>query len=137
MVVEKYNLKWKLFKANQDFTLKEIFIKNNYKADVTLVSDDKIVFPVHKFVLGASSPVLKKLLVTNPHPHPMIFMKGIESIELNSILQFIYLGKTQVFQSRMQNFLELFGRELQIKQIVNDELSSRKAFPDDDHSETC
>ena len=116
MVDEVYNLKWKYFNDNQDSTLEELFTKNNNQADVTLVSDDKVAFPVHKFVIGACSPVLKDLLTKNPHPHPMIYLNGINKFELNSILRFIYFGKSQVFQSRMEKFLEI-GKELKIKQI--------------------
>ena len=130
MFNDVYNLKWKHFKVNQDSTLEELFTKNNNQADVTLVSDDKVAFPAHKFILGACSPILKDLLINNPHPHPMI--------ELSSILQFIYLGKTQFFHSRMQNFFET-GRELQIKQLSQpliqndeDEVTVRVDTPFDD-----
>ena len=96
MVVDDvYNLKWKYFTVNQDSSLEELFTKENNQADVTLVSDDKVAFPVHKFVIGACSPVLKDLLTKNPHPHPMIYLNGINKFELNSILRFIYFGKTQ------------------------------------------
>ena len=66
------------FDVNLECTLKELFTKTD-QADVTLVSDDKVAFPAHKFVLGASSPVLKDLLVENPHPHPIIYLKEINS----------------------------------------------------------
>ena len=60
MFRDVYNLKWKNFNVNQDSTLEELFTKINHP-DVTLVSDDKVAFPAHKFVLGACSPVLKDL----------------------------------------------------------------------------
>ena len=106
MVNDVHNLKWKFFTHNQDSALEELFIKNNNQADVTLVSDDKVAFPVHKFVIGACSPVLKDLLIKNPHPHPMIYLNGVKKVELSSILRFIYFGKTQVFQSRMEKFFK-------------------------------
>ena len=106
MVNDVYNLKWKFFTDNQDSALEELFTKNNNQADVTFVSDDKVAFPVHKFVIGACSPVSKDLLTKNPHPHPMVYLNGINKFELNSILWFIYFGKTQVFQSRMRKFFE-------------------------------
>ena len=129
-----YNLKWRHFKVNQDSALEELFTKNNNQADVTLVSDDKVAFQAHKFILGASSPVLKELLIDNPHPHPLIYLKGIKKIELKSILRFIYLGKTEIFQSRIKNFFET-GKELRIKQILNEEMITRDATPDDEYRE--
>ena len=99
MVDKIYNLRWKYFNTNQDSTLKEIFNKKNNQADVTLVSDDKNAF---KFVLGASSPVLKELLISNPHSHPTVYLKGIKKIELNSILQFIILThQSQIYIIRL------------------------------------
>ena len=88
-----YNLKWNYFSINQNSTLEDLF-SQNHQPIVTLVSDDKVAFRAHKFVLGAGSPVLKDLLLNNPHADPVIFLKGVKSFELNSILQFIYLGKT-------------------------------------------
>ena len=126
MVDDVYNLKWKFFTDNQDSALEELFTKNNNQADVTLVSDDKVAFPVQKFVIGACSPVLKDLLTKNPHPHPMIYLNGINKFELNSILRFIYFGKTQVFQSRMEKFFET-GKKLNIKQL------SQPLIPNDEH----
>ena len=73
MFRDVYNLKWKNFNVNQDSTLEELFTKINHP-DVTLVSDDKVAFPAHKFILGACSPILKDLLINNPHPHPMIYL---------------------------------------------------------------
>ena len=115
-VNDVYKLKWKYLTDNQDSALEELFNKNNNQADVTLVSDDKVAFPVHKIVIGACSPVLKDLLTKNSHPHPMIYLKGVKKFELNSILRFIYFGKTQVFQNRMEKFFET-RKELNIKQL--------------------
>ena len=138
MFNDVYNLRWKHFKINQDSALEELFTKNNNQADVTLVSDDKVAFPAHKFILGACSPILKDLLTNNPHPHPMIYLKGVKKFELNSILQFIYLGKTQFFHSRMEKFFAT-GRELQIKLlsqplIENHEVTDRDDKPIDDYT---
>ena len=42
--------------------------------DVTLISDDQIPLHAHKFILSACSPVLKTLLLENPHSHPLIYL---------------------------------------------------------------
>ena len=115
MSTDVYKLTWKHFNVNQDTSLKAIF-SNNENADVTLVSDDKVAFPAHKFILSACSPVFKDLLLKNPHPHPMIYLNGVKRFDLDSLLQFIYFGKTQFFQSRMEKFFEI-GKDLQIEQM--------------------
>ena len=49
----------------------------------------------------------------------MIYLKGIESCEMQSILEFIYLGHTTVYQSRMTEFMSV-AKTLEIKDISKD-----------------
>ena len=106
-------MRMKNFNVNQDYSLNELLTKNE-NADVTLITVDKAAFPAHKFVLSACSPVLKDLLLNNPHPHPIIYLNSIRGLELDSLLQFIYLGKTQIHQIEIGKFYENV-RDLQIK----------------------
>ena len=96
MTQDIYNLKWNHFNGNLDFNLKELLFSNKL-TDVTLVSDDKMAFKAHKFVLGACSPVLRDLLIETFHPQPTIYLRGIHSYELEAIMSFLYLGKTQFY----------------------------------------
>ena len=48
-----YTLKWKHFLSSVSSTLSDSFGENSF-SDVTLVSDDKIVFQAHKYVLSPS-----------------------------------------------------------------------------------
>ena len=99
----------------QDYSLQELFI-NNKNADVTLVSDDKVALHAHKLVLSSCSLVLEDILLSNPNPHPTIYLNGVKRFEIEELLQFIYLGNTKFYQGRMEKFLEN-GRDLQIKQL--------------------
>ena len=85
------SLNWISFHAYLASSLRDDFTSNKF-ADVTLVCDEQKQFQAHKFVLSSFSPILKNLLVTNPHPHPIIYLRGIRQQELESILQFMYLG---------------------------------------------
>ena len=100
-----YHLKWKYLISNQKSSLSEIFKEKSF-SDVTLVSDDQIPFPAHRYVLSAFSPVLKNILLNNPHSHPLIFLRGVNHQELDSILQFIYLGKASVYHGNMRRFAQ-------------------------------
>ena len=104
-------LKWKYFNSRVSNTIKE---QSQY--DVTLVSDDHKPFLAHKYVLGAVSQVLKTILLNNPHPHPLIYLKGVNHQELNSILQFIYFGKVCVDHINMRKFADA-AEDLQIKKL--------------------
>ena len=79
---------------------------NGEFADVTLVSDDLIQMKAHKFILSSTSPVLRALLLSSPHPNPLIYLAGVKQVELEWILQFIYAGEIKVPQSHQNDFLK-------------------------------
>jgi len=73
-------------------------------------------FKAHKLILVACSPVLKDLLLNNPHSHPLIYLRGVELEELRGILQFIYSGKADICRDRTVLFFKA-AKELQIEKI--------------------
>jgi hypothetical protein len=116
MQQEIFTLRWKVFSTHLSSSISDVFTENSF-SDVTLVSDDLIQFQAHKCVLSASSPVLKNLLLNNPHSHPLIYLRGVEHQELKSILQFIYLGEARFYEGNMDKFMEAV-KDLQIKQLA-------------------
>ena len=111
-----YTLKWKYLNSNRRFSFKDVFEHNSF-TDVTFVSDNQIPFQAHRYVLSAFSPVLKNILLNNPHSHPLIFLRGVNHQELDSILQFIYLGKASVYHGNMRRFAQA-AKDLQIKKLA-------------------
>ena len=105
MFQNKFSIKWKYFIPNFSSGLSDVFPENDY-SDVTLVSDDKIPFQAHKYVLSASSPVLKNILLDNPQSHPLIYLRGVKHQELKSILQFIYLGEASFYNNNINRFIQ-------------------------------
>ena len=79
--MEKFSLKWNDFQssASQAF---QLLRKEEDFFDVTLVSDDEVHLPAHKLVLSASSIFFKSMLMKNSHSHPMIYLSGINSTNL-------------------------------------------------------
>merc|ERR1712208_226595 len=84
--------------------------------DVTLVSDDQTQFKAHKIVLSACSPVFKKIIDSNPSQHPLIYLRGVQSYEVESILQFMYLGEGRFYHERMGEFIKV-AQDLEVKEI--------------------
>ena len=109
--------------------LSDVFVEKSY-CDVTLVSDDRVPFKAHKIVLGASSSFFKDILVHNPHPHPLIYLKGIKHQDLSSILQFIYLGKTQIYTENVERFAQI-TRYLKITKLDDHIQSDKKVRVED------
>ena len=112
---EKYSLNWQTFSENFQLMFKDLFQEGSY-TDVTLVSDDQTQFKAHKIVLSAYSPVFKKIIDNNPSQHPLIYLRGIQSYEIESILQFMYLGEGRFYQERMGEFIKV-AKDLEVKEI--------------------
>merc|ERR1711910_318448 len=115
---EKYNLNWQSFSEHLQVMFKDLYQEGRY-TDVTLVSDDQTQLKAHKIVLSACSPVFKKIIDSNPSQHPLIYLRGIQSYEMESILQFMYLGEGRFFYNRMGEFLKV-AKDLEVKDISKD-----------------
>merc|ERR1711936_979813 len=115
MMGETYDLKWKTYNDHIVGVFKDLGEEGHF-ADVTLVSDDQMPTPAHKVVLSACSPVLKTLLVNNPHSHPLLYLRGIKQTELQAILKFMYFGETQIFENRINEFVSV-AKDLEVKEI--------------------
>ena len=114
-MAEKFTLNWNAFSEHLQLMFKELYQEERY-ADVTLVSDDQTQFKAHKIVLSACSPVFKKIIDNNPSQHPLIYLRGIQSYEMESILQFMYLGEGKLYQERMGEFIKV-AKDLEVKEM--------------------
>ena len=112
---EKFNLTWHTYTDHLRQMLNDM-MSSNELADVTLVSEDKKKFKAHKVVLSASSSLFKNIINDTILSSPIIYLRGIQSFEIESILQFIYLGKAIFYQERMNEFINV-AKSLDIKEI--------------------
>ena len=111
---EKFNLTWHTFSSHGQELIKNLLDTQKF-TDVTLISDDQQQYRVHKFILSACSTVFEKILTNSPF-NTSIYLRGIHHEELESILQFIYLGEATFFHERMNEFLKV-AKDLDIKEI--------------------
>jgi tRNA U34 5-carboxymethylaminomethyl modifying enzyme MnmG/GidA len=75
--IDKFCLKWSDFEINIRQTFKELREDQN-QLDVTLATDDGYQIQAHKIVLSAGSMFFGKIFVKPHHPHPFIYLKGIQ-----------------------------------------------------------
>ena len=104
--MEKFNLKWNDFQAN----VSKSFSKLRHEEelfDVTLVSDDEVHISSHKLVLSACSYFFKNIIRKSKHPHPLIYLTGVKSMELESVMNYIYNGEVELFQEDLDVFLNV------------------------------
>ena len=114
-MADKYTLNWQTFTDHLQLMFKDLYEEEKH-SDVTLVCDDQTQFKAHKIVLSACSPVFKKIIDNNPSQHPLIYLRGIQSYEMESILQFMYLGEGKFYHERMGEFIKV-AKDLEVKDI--------------------
>ena len=103
---QKYCLTWNTYSDHLRGMLHNM-MKSNYQTDVTLVCDDKIHYKAHKIVLSACSPVMKDIIDNCAQEKtPIIYLKGIQHQEIESLLEFIYLGEATLYLDRIKEFLD-------------------------------
>ena len=113
---EKYSLTWHTYSDHLRDMMKEII--NDELADVTLVTEDKKHIKAHKNILSSCSPVFKDIVKIEQSAKPIIYLKGVNFFELESIMQFIYLGEATFFEEKINDFLDV-ARSLEIKELCN------------------
>ena len=108
---EKYCLKWNEFESN----IRESFRKLRDEErlfDVTLATDDGHHIEAHKLILSAGSHFFNNIFMKSNHANMLIYLKGINSVELEYIIAFIT-------QEELKRFLETV-KEMQVKDLHGD-----------------
>ena len=103
---EKLCLTWNDFQENVKTAFTNLRDDKHF-TDVTLACEDGRQFEAHRVILAASSPFFQKLLENNQHPHPLVYMKGLKSDDLVSIVDFLYCGEANVYQENLDSFLAI------------------------------
>ena len=116
MANEKFTLTWHSYTSHFQGVLGNLF-DTGESSDVTLVCDDHVKFKAHKFILKSCSPVFESILNdTNYDSKSVVYLRGVDQLELKPILNFIYSGQASFYQERIKDFLKT-GKDLQIKEI--------------------
>ena len=126
---EKYSLAWHAYSEHLKSMMKELML-NEDLSDVTLVTEDKKQFKANINILSAFSPVFKDTLKKDKNSSPIMYLRGVQFSELESILQFIYLGEATFYKERMDEFLAV-AKLLEIKELSEAETETNNK-PDDD-----
>ena len=66
--------------------------------------------------MKACSPVFESILQESSEVQSVVYLRGVNQLELKPILDFIYSGQASFHQERMKEFLEV-GKDLQISEI--------------------
>ena len=137
---EKLCLKWNDFQENLTSAFGVLRNDKDF-ADVTLACEDGTHIEAHKVILvilASSSPFFMEMLKKNKHPHPMIYMRGMDANALVAMVDFLYYGEANLTQENLDVFLGL-AEELRLKGLTglsnesNIEEITNKAIPTDNN----
>ena len=104
---EKYTFTWHSYSDHLKEALKEMMTSSEF-ADVTLITDDKQQIRAHRNILSACSPVFKNILqFDSNNANPVIYLRGIQNSEMESIMQFIYEGEARFYEEGISEFLKV------------------------------
>ena len=113
---EKLSLKWNDFQENLNSAFGVLRNDKDF-ADVTLVCEDGTHIETHKVILASSSPFFMEMLKKNKHPHPMIYMRGMDADTLVAMVDFLYYGEANLTQENFDVFLGL-AEEFRLKGLT-------------------
>ena len=113
---DKLCITWNDFETNVSKSF-GILRNEEYLHDVTLVCDDNSQVSAHKLVLSACSEYFKTIFKNNPHQNTLICLEGVTSNDLRNILDYMYIGETNIFQENLDAFLAI-AEDLKIKGLT-------------------
>ena len=113
---EKLCLQWNNFKENVNSAFGKLRTDKEF-SDVNLVCEDGQQMEAHKVILASSSPFFEKILQQAKHPHPLIYLRGFQSKDFASILDFLYFGEANVYQEDLDSFLAI-AEEIKLKDLT-------------------
>ena len=86
--------------------------------DVTLIGDDGVQIGAHMIMLSACSSFFRNIWVNMNHKHPFLYLRGMQSLNITAVLDFIYHGEVHVLQEHLQHFLDM-AEDLGIQGLSN------------------
>ena len=121
---EKYSLTWHTYSDHMKVMMKEMMTSGAF-TDVTLVCDDKKQIKAHKNILAACSSVFKDILQVENSS--VIYLKGVNFADMESILEYIYLGEATVDRAQVEHFFDN-AKSLDITGLNSNEGASEEKY---------
>ena len=116
---EKFCLKWNDFESNISSAFREIRTDGEL-FDVTLATEDEEHLQAHKVILAACSGFFRNILKrSGSHQNLLLYLKGVSSRDMTSVLNFMYHGEVSVAQDDLNNFLQV-AEDLRVKGKLKD-----------------
>ena len=125
---EKYSLTWKSYSDHLRSMMKELMMNEDF-SDVTLVTEDRKQIKANIYILSACSPLFKDILKKEKNSNQIMYLRGVQFSEMESIMQFIYLGEATFYEERRNEFFAV-AKSLEINELCNAEPESNDELQD-------
>ena len=111
MAGETLDVKWDTYSSHWLEALKDLK-DTNFLSDVSILCEDKTRFEVHKLVLSSCSSVLRNIIELLPavNSGSVLYFHGINGNTMNSLLEFMYQGRTISRQEDLKDFIEVANK---------------------------
>ena len=127
---ELVKLDWRDHGLNASKAFRSLREDSNF-CDLTIACEDGVLLS-HKVVLFASSLLFKDILKKHTHPHPLVYLKNINSRDMGSLMDFMYFGEVEIQRSQLSSF-SAAAKELKVLGLMS---KSPKDFPKESLKET-
>ena len=101
-----YHLNFNRFDSLAPKTLWKLADDKHF-VDVSIIANDGEPIDGHKAILASSSTLLNRMLTSNSHTQPMIFLAGMKYEHLKLMIEFVYKGECMVPASFVDEFLRI------------------------------
>lgn len=123
---KSFHLRWNNHLQNLRTLFESIYNEQNL-VDVTLSCSDGLL-RAHKLVLSACSPYFEAVFRDNPCKHPVVILKGIQLQEMQTLLEYMYIGSVDVMEDDLETLLNV-ANELQVKGLVQKQPLTANSSP--------
>jgi len=100
--------------------------------DVTLMCEDGVVASAHKSILASHSDKFKQILSqmsvsSSTGSQLCVYLTGLSGADLESVLDFMYVGEAKISQDRLVRFLNV-AQQLRVTGLMDGSSSSPSSF---------
>ena len=115
---EKFQLENRSFNSSLASSLCSL-LSSSTLCDCTLICSDGQL-SAHKVILAAISSFFSSVFSLHHHQHPLIYMRGVKTGQMQAVLSYAYSGGAQVAQDNLPSFLAL-AEDLEIEGLLKRE----------------
>ena len=94
-----------MFEARAANALDHLWSDDNF-TDITLVTEDQKQVKAHKVILSLFSEFFRDVFLMTSNQNLILYLKGINSTNLQLVLKFIYFGKCDLSQEDLKSFMD-------------------------------